>query len=73
MTDPLTTQTHTEALEELLAAADALLATCGEVCTRRQTRDEPAEYADTHEGWAQDDLRRAVANARAALDAEVAA
>jgi hypothetical protein len=73
MTDPLTIQSHTEALEELLAAADALLATCGEVCTRRQTRDEPAEYADTHEDWAAADLRRAVASARAALNAEQAA
>lgn len=73
MPDPLTTQTHTDALEELLAAADAMLATCGEVCTRRQTRDDPAEYADTHEGWAATDLRRAVANARALLNAEAVA
>lgn len=70
MTDPLTTQTHTDALEELLAAAEAMLGTCGEVCTRRQTHEDPAEYEPIHEGWAEDDLRRAVKAARAALDAE---
>jgi hypothetical protein len=73
MIDPLTIQTRMDALEELLSAAEALLGTCGEICTQKQTRDDPAEYAPTHEGWAQDELRRAVAAARATLNDEVAA
>lgn len=73
MTDPLTTKTHAEALEDLLAAAQAMIDTCGEICTQRQTRLDPAEYAPTHEAWAEGDLKRSVLNARALLDAECAA
>ena len=64
MTDPLTTQTHTEALEELLAAADALLSGC---------RDYAAAGLRSHMQDDEDDLRRAVASARAVLNAEQAA
>jgi hypothetical protein len=65
MTDPLTTQSHTEALEELLAAADALLVTARKPdCWHTNTTVSIEAAAD---------LRRAVASARAALDAEQAA
>jgi hypothetical protein len=65
MTDPLTTQSHTEALEELLAAADALLVTA---------RKPDCWYINTTVSIeAVTDLRRAVASARAVLNAEHAA
>lgn len=75
MSDPLTADTYAAALDELLDAAEAMLATCGEVCTRRQTRDDPAEYAATHEEWAARHLAAAVAAAKATLaqDAEASA
>lgn len=71
--DPLDTAALTDALENLLEAADALLADCGEIRTRKQTWDEPAEYARIHYERDEDNLRRAVGVARAALNAEAGA
>lgn len=72
MSDPLTVQTHTDALEELLAAAAALLDTCTDYRTGRATECVP-EYVPIHEQWAEDGLKLAVANTRAVLNAGGAA
>jgi hypothetical protein len=52
------------ALEAVLEAAEALLGTCGEICTAPSTRENPAEYAPVHEEWAENALKRAVKAAR---------
>lgn len=69
--DPLAVHGMTIEFEALVAAADALLGTCGEFRISA-TRDDP-EYTKTHKGSAEADLRRAVAAAKAALEAEGAA
>lgn len=69
--DPLAVHGIMIEVEALLAAADALLGTCGEFRISA-TRDDP-EYTKTHKGSAEADLRRAVMAAKAVLDAEDAA
>ena len=67
--DPLALHDRTIEFEALVAAADALLGTCAtfRVAT---TRDDDAGLIPIHEGWAADDLRRAVNAAKAALEPE---
>lgn len=66
MIDPLARE-MAEHLEEMLAAADALLATVGEHMSRRATREEPAEYVATHEEPAMKALASQAKEARLAL------
>jgi hypothetical protein len=66
MTDPATSVLARH-LDELADAADRLINTVSEVRTRAATRDEPAEYADTHEADAMRDLAAEVRAARLAL------
>ncbi len=54
-------------LDDLADAAERLINTVSEVRIRAATREEPAEYADTHEADAMRDLEVAAKQARLAL------
>lgn len=66
MIDPLAREMAGH-LEEMVAAAEALLATVGEHMSRRATREEPAEYVATHEEPEMKALASQVREARLAL------
>lgn len=67
--DPLAVHDFTIEFEALVAAAEALLAT-STTFRIAATRDDDEDRIPTHEGWAADDLRRAVKAARERLNAE---
>lgn len=66
---PASTLSQRDALELATDAMASLLDTCGEVCTHKATREDPAEFALTHEAWAERSMRDALRAARAAQDA----